>query len=147
MIECEGLAIVEGVKHFRVYLEGVPIRIETDPNPHTQLLQLKDSHGRIARWILALQPYNYTMAYRPGRRNGNVMGLQENMVLVLVKGRCQGWLSCLSLASLILRKGSSLQNHKRKYTNLHTEPQNLITQVTDSHNHLRRELSNNLPRA
>ena len=59
------------------------------------------------------------------------MGFQENMVLILRKGRCQGWLSSLSLASPDYpKKGSSLQNHKRKYTSLHTEPQNLITQVT-----------------
>ena len=77
VIDHEGLSIVEGVKHFRVYLEGVPFRIKTDHNPLTQLSQLKDGHGCIARWILAIQPYNYTMACRPGRRNGNADGLSR----------------------------------------------------------------------
>ena len=49
VIEREGLTIVEGVKHFKMYLEGVPFRIETDHNPIIQLSQLKDSHGRIAK--------------------------------------------------------------------------------------------------
>ena len=76
-IEREGLAIVEGVKHFRVYLEGIHFTIETDHNPLTHLSRLKDSHGHIARWILSLQPYNYTMKYRPGRMNGNADGLSR----------------------------------------------------------------------
>ena len=50
VIERMGLAIVEGIKHFRVYLEGVPFRIETDHNLLSHLSQLKDSHRRIARW-------------------------------------------------------------------------------------------------
>ena len=98
VIEREGLAIVEGVKHFRVYLEGVPFRIETDHNPLTQLSQLKDSHGRIARWILALQPYNYTMAYRPGRRNGNADGLSREHGSRLEEGEMSG-IALLSLTS------------------------------------------------
>ena len=74
-----------------------------------------------------------------------LMGFQENMVLVLRKDRCQGWLSCLSLARHdYLRKGSSLQNHKHKSTSLHTEPQNLITQVTEVVT-IWREPSNKLP--
>ena len=48
-IKREGLAIVDGVKHFRVYLEGIHFTIETDHNPLTYLSQLKENHGRIAR--------------------------------------------------------------------------------------------------
>ncbi len=98
VIEHEGLAIVEGVKHFRVYLEGVPFRIEPDHNPLTQISQLKDSHGCIARWILALQPYNYTMAYRPGRRNGNADGLSREHGSRLEEGEMSG-MALLSLTS------------------------------------------------
>ena len=98
VIEREGLAIVEGVKHFRVYLEGVPFRIETDHNPLTQLSQLKDSHGRIARWILALQPYSYTMAYRPGRRKGNADGISREHGSRLEEGEMSG-MALLSLTS------------------------------------------------
>ena len=76
-IEREGLAIVEGVKHFRVYLEGIHFTIETDHNPLTNLSRLKDNHGRIARWILSLQPNNYTMKYRQGRINENADGLSR----------------------------------------------------------------------
>ena len=47
VIELEVLTIVEGVKHFRVYLEGVPFWIETDHNPFTQRSQLKDSYDAL----------------------------------------------------------------------------------------------------
>ena len=90
VIECEGLAIVEWGKHFRVYFEGVPFRIETDHNPLTQLSQLKDSHGRIARWIQALHPYNYTMTYRPGRKNRNADGLSREHCSRLEEGEMSG---------------------------------------------------------
>ena len=98
VIEREGLTIIEGVKHFRVYLEGVPFRIETDRNTLTQLSQLKDCHGRIVRWILALQPYNYTMAYRPGKRNGYPDGLSREHGFRLEEGEMLG-MALLSLTS------------------------------------------------
>ena len=65
-IESEGLAIVEGVRHLRVYLEGNPFVIQTYHNPLTHLARIKDTHGRIARWLLLLQPYKYKISYRPG---------------------------------------------------------------------------------
>ena len=55
--EKEALAIVDGTSLFRVYLEGIPFTIETDHNPLTHMARLKDSHGRLARWALAMQPY------------------------------------------------------------------------------------------
>ena len=36
-IEKEALAIVEGTRHFRVYLEGIPFTIETDHSPLTHM--------------------------------------------------------------------------------------------------------------
>ena len=65
-IEKEALAIVEGTRHFQVYLEGIPFTIETDHNPLTHMARLKDSHGRLARWALAMQPYWYTIVHNQG---------------------------------------------------------------------------------
>ena len=53
-IEREALAIVQGVKHFRTYLQESKFTIETDHNPLTQLGNLKDSHGRLSG------PYHYS---------------------------------------------------------------------------------------
>ena len=64
-IEKEALAIVEGTRHFRVYLEGTEFTIETDHDPLTHLAKLKDSHGIIGRWTLSMQPYHYTINHKP----------------------------------------------------------------------------------
>ncbi len=76
-IEKEALAIVEGTRHFRIYLEGTEFTIETDHDPLTHLAKLKDSHGRIGRWALSMQPYHYTINHKPGRLNTNANGLSR----------------------------------------------------------------------
>ena len=77
-LEREALAIVKGVKHFRTYLEGNPFTIQTDNNPLTHLNNLKDSHGRWARWALALQPYRFKVEHQSGRANLNADGLSRD---------------------------------------------------------------------
>ena len=76
-IEHEGLAIVQGIKHFRTYLQGTTFQIETDHDPLTRLSNLKDSHGRLARWALTLQPYRFTFVHRSGTANANADGLSR----------------------------------------------------------------------
>ncbi len=68
-IEREGLAIVQGIKHFRTYLQDMPFQIKTD------LGSMKDSHGRLARLALALQTYQFTIVHRAGTANANTDGL------------------------------------------------------------------------
>ena len=68
-IEREALAIVQGVKHFRTYLQG---------SKFTQLGNLKDSHCRLARWALSLQQYNFTIVHRSGSKNANADGLSRD---------------------------------------------------------------------
>ena len=74
-IEREALAIVKGIQHFRTYLEGTSFKIETDHNPLTHLSTLKDSHGRLARWDLSLQPFDFRIVHRSGKANANADGL------------------------------------------------------------------------
>ena len=69
---------MKGVKHFRTYLEGNPFTVQTDHNPLTHLNNLKDSHGRLARWALALQPYHFKVEHRSGRANLNADGLSRD---------------------------------------------------------------------
>ena len=54
-IEREALAIVQGINHFRTYLQGTKFQVEIDHNPLTHLASMKDSHGRVARLALACQ--------------------------------------------------------------------------------------------
>ena len=77
-MEHEALAIIKGFQHFCTYLEGTKFKIETDHNPLTYISTLKDIHGRLARWALALQPCDYTVAHRSGHANANTDGLSRD---------------------------------------------------------------------
>ena len=77
-IEREALAIVKGIKHFRTYLEGSTFTVQTDHIPFTNLGNHKDSHGRLARWALSLQPYDFAIVHRSGKVNANTDGLSRD---------------------------------------------------------------------
>ena len=59
-------AVVEAVRHFRVYLSEAPFIIVTDHSSLRYLTQMKDEDGRFARWSLALQSYLFDVVHRPG---------------------------------------------------------------------------------
>lgn len=75
--EQECLAVVEGVKHFRVYLLGAEFTIVTDHSSLVYLEKMKDENGRLARWAMALMPYMYTIVHRPGSKNKNADGMSR----------------------------------------------------------------------
>ena len=76
-VEKECLAIVETIKHFSVYLTGVPFTVVTDHSCLRYLNQMRDTGGRLTRWALVLQPYNYLVHHRPGSKNANADGLSR----------------------------------------------------------------------
>ena len=53
--EREGLAVVEGIRHFQSYLYGRQFTIYTDHNALKWLMTLKEPTGRLARWSVLLQ--------------------------------------------------------------------------------------------
>ena len=76
-VEKECLAIKLGIQTFRVYLLGRPFTIVTDHRSLEWLDRIKENNGRLTRWSLFLQPYQYTVVYRPGTQNGNADGLSR----------------------------------------------------------------------
>ena len=70
-IEREALAVVGAVKEFYPYLYGFKFTLITDHNPLTSLKDLKDTGGRLARWILYLQQFDFLFEHRPGKNHGN----------------------------------------------------------------------------
>lgn len=76
-VEREALAVVAAVKEFYPYLYGRTFTLFTDHNPLTSLQGLKDTGGRITRWLLFLQQFDMKVLYRPGRNNGNADGLSR----------------------------------------------------------------------
>ncbi|KAL5510368.1 hypothetical protein EMCRGX_G005902 [Ephydatia muelleri] len=65
---------------FRVYLLGRPFVIQTDHRSLEWLDRLKENNGRLTRWSLALQPYQYSVQYRTGQKNGNTDALSRYFV-------------------------------------------------------------------
>ena len=76
-VEKECLAIRLATHSFRVYLLGRPFIIQTDHRALQWLDRLKDSNPRLARWSLALQPYQFTVEHRAGLLNGNADALSR----------------------------------------------------------------------
>ena len=70
-IEKEMLAIIYGLQKFDYYLMGtaLPFEIVTDHQPLCHLPKTKDPYGRIGRWALLLQGYNYKIKHLPGQQN------------------------------------------------------------------------------
>ena len=75
-IEQECLAIKWGIDKFAVYLLGRQFDVETD---HAPLKWLGDHqhNARVARWALALQPFDFIVAHRRGRENVNADALSR----------------------------------------------------------------------
>jgi hypothetical protein len=65
--EKECLAIVWAVLHLRSYLEGRHFVIRTDHHSLRWVLNLADAQGRLARWRLRLQEFDYEVLYLPGK--------------------------------------------------------------------------------
>ena len=76
-VEKECLAVKLGIQAFRVYLLGRPFKIQTDHRSLVWLDRLKESNTRLARWSLALQPYQFEVTYRPGSANNNADALSR----------------------------------------------------------------------
>lgn len=76
-IEKECLAIVWALKKLQPYLYGREFTILTDHNPLTWLNRVSGDNGRLLRWSLALQPYNFTIQYRHGSQHQNADGLSR----------------------------------------------------------------------
>jgi hypothetical protein len=76
-VEKECLAVVESIKAFKHYLIGRHFTVQTDHRALQWLEKMKDSNPRLTRWTILLQPYDFSILYRPGTTNGNADGLSR----------------------------------------------------------------------
>lgn len=67
--EQECLAVVLAVKKFRPYVEGHEFTVITDHANLKWLMESKDLHGRLARWSLKLQGFNFSIQHIKGKDN------------------------------------------------------------------------------
>ena len=75
--EREALAAVAGVKYFQPYLYGRKFTIYTDHNAVRWLMNIREPTGRLARWALLLQQYDFEIVHRSGKSNGNADALSR----------------------------------------------------------------------
>ena len=76
----ELLAVVEGFKQWRVYLEGAthPVQVYTDHKNLEYFSQVRTTSRRHARWAATVAAYDYTIIYRKGASNGKKNALSRN---------------------------------------------------------------------
>lgn len=84
--ELEALAIIEGIKKFRHYLYGNHFKIVTDCKAFQMTLNKKDlaTSPRVARWILFLQDYDFTIEHREGSRMKHTDALSRNPYIATI---------------------------------------------------------------
>ena len=77
--ELEALAMVWAVRHFKMYLYNTHFTIKTDSEAARQLIAADDkaAGGRLLRWRLALQEFEYTVVHRKGTANANADALSR----------------------------------------------------------------------
>ena len=75
--EKETLALVDGIRHFKVYLAHAKFLVYTDHSATKFLQNVKDPTGRLGRWALLLQAYDYDIVHKPGRVHSNADALSR----------------------------------------------------------------------
>lgn len=75
--ELECLAVLEGIKYYHVYLANNFFEVYTDNRAVSWLSNIKLSTGRLARWSVLLQGYNFQLFFRKGANNQNADALSR----------------------------------------------------------------------
>ena len=66
-LEC--LAVIKAIEHFRVYLEDKHFDVWTDCSALAWLFKSDHNSSIIHQWRFRLEPYDFTVSYRPGAQN------------------------------------------------------------------------------
>ena len=64
--EREALVFVEGIKYYQPYLYDQRFTVHTDHNALQWLMNIKDPTGRLARWSLQIQQYDFDIKHLSG---------------------------------------------------------------------------------
>ena len=103
VIERECLAVLYAVKQFRHYLLGRAFVLHTDHQP-LQWLSAQKMEGRLCRWALALQEFDFTIKYRRGSSDANADALSH---VPTIPSTCAGTVTVqeLTLEDVVQEQG------------------------------------------
>ena len=68
-VERECLGIIWAIGKFKYYLYGREFVLQTDQQALSYLQTMKNSNGRLMRWVLTLQDYTFRVDYIKGSQN------------------------------------------------------------------------------
>jgi hypothetical protein len=77
--EKECLAVWWAIMEFRVYIHGTEFIVVTDHSALQWLMKLQNPQGRLARWILFLQTFRFTVIHRSGKTHVNADALSRSI--------------------------------------------------------------------
>ncbi|XP_041424995.1 uncharacterized protein LOC121395491 [Xenopus laevis] len=76
-VEKECLAVVWALQKLQPYLYGRNFTVITDHNPLSWLNKVAGDNGKLLRWSLILQQYDFTIQHKKGSEHGNADGLSR----------------------------------------------------------------------
>jgi hypothetical protein len=71
------MAAVKAIQHFRPYLHGRRFQLQTDHVSLKWLMTTTNLTGKLARWALSLQEYDFDVIYKKGTANSNADALSR----------------------------------------------------------------------
>ena len=78
------MAVIWAIRQFRTYVHGVHFNVITDHNALVWLISIRDPSGKLARWAIYLQSYDYEIKHRKGHKQSNVDTLSRPVLTVSV---------------------------------------------------------------
>ncbi len=78
--EKECLAVIWALEHFRTYIEGLHVTIFSDHSSLRWLMSRPNLSGRLARWSLGLQNFDFDIVHKPVTSNQVPNALSRNPV-------------------------------------------------------------------
>lgn len=90
--ELETLAVVNSMKHFRVYLLGIHFTLVTDCNAIKSTATKKDILPRVARWWAYMQDFTFDIVYKKGSSLPHVDFLSRNPAVIRRLTAHDNWL-------------------------------------------------------